>query len=375
MPSPLPPLPPPGADGTSQRRNASSPAVSVLWWVTGPVLAALLVSAVAVGASRVPYFAFSPGGARPVESLVTVRQVPGGPKVHAEPADRDLLYLTVSQREVTAIEALIDVLDPAVQVEPSAPYLGSQTSDENRKLNLALMTESQDKARRVALERLGYKVASTPQGAFIEDIDPSYPVAKVMKPGATVIGADGKPVKSADQLVAAIGTHRPGDTLSLRFLPLGSTRPTSITVKLGRRTDDPTKAALGVQPVDKLTYSYPIDIRIDTEKVGGPSAGLAFTLAILDRLTPGSLLGKERVAVTGTIELDGSVGPVGGVQHKARAAISQGAKLMIVPPDEYALAKQTAGKRLHVERAATLDQALAILRRFGGDPLPAAKVP
>lgn len=330
-----------------------------------------MATIVIIGAMRVPYVVLSAGGARPVEQLVRIRAVPGGPKVTTEPADPGLLYLTVSLREPTAFEALVDVFREDQEVDPSAPFFGTQTSQENQKLDLALMTDSQLKAKKVALERLGYHVEATPVGAFIEDVDPSFPAAKVLKPGATVIGVDGKAVSSADELVAAIQAHHPGDRIELRLIPLGATRPTTITTTLGKRQDDPKVAVLGVEPVDRSTYSYPVDIDIDTEHVGGPSAGLAFTLAILDRMTPGSLLGHQKVAVTGTIELDGTVGPVGGVDHKTRAAISEGAKLMIVPPDEYALARKTARGRLEVERASTLDQALAILAHHGGDPLPA----
>jgi PDZ domain-containing protein len=113
-----------------------------------------------------------------------------------------------------------------------------------------------------------------------------------------------------------------------------------------------------------------MDIEIDTGKVGGPSAGLAFTLAILDRLTPGSLTGGDRMAVTGTIELDGTVGPVGGVDHKTEAAISEGAEVFLVPPEEFEQAKKAARGRIKIEQVQTLDDALAALVAHGGDPLP-----
>jgi PDZ domain-containing protein len=317
----------------------------------------------------VPYFSFAPGSATSVEPLIQVHQKPGAPKVDVDPVDDDLLYVTVSLREPTAFGALAGVLDPKVQVEPSKPYLGNQSSSDNTRLNYALMSDSQDKARKVALERLGYKVKTIHRGVFLEDVDPKFPVAKVLKPGATIVEADGKPVRDRQALIDAIAAHRPGQRIRLGFRALGDATLQHATVKLRERPDT-HKAQLGVQPVDQVGYVFPIDVEITIKRVGGPSAGLAFTLAILDRLSPGRLLGHERVAVTGTIELDGSIGPVGGVDHKAEAAIREGAKLFIVPPDEYAQAKKTAGRRLEVEKAATLDQALAILHRFGGDPLP-----
>lgn len=367
---------------------------SPLWWFTLPVVVGLLAAILWIGASTVPYLAFSPGSATPVEPLIEIGPShdggpgrgggggdhgkggdddrDGGGRVQAQPADGDLLFLTVSVRQPTAFEALLDVVRDDVQVVPAKPYLGNQSNEENQKLNRALMTDSQDKARKVALERLGYEVRAIPKGAFIEDIDPSFPVAKVMKPGAVVVGADGKPVRNRQDLVDAIAAHKPGQEIRLRIRPLGEDDVEEVVAELGHRPDDPKAAVLGVSLVDEVSYTFPVDIRINTGKVGGPSAGLAFTLAILDRLTPGDLLGDKRVAVTGTIELDGSVGPVGGVQHKARAAIKEGAKLFIVPPDELAEARKAAGDRLVVRPASSLDQALRILRRFGGDPLPAS---
>lgn len=350
-----------------------APRPSRLWWFTGPVLALLLGGVILVSAIRVPYVVLSPGGARAVEPLVEVSSIPGGPKVLDEPPTEDLLYVTVSSMvEPAGIVALYGWLDDKAQVEPSAPFLGTQTSEQNRKLNLAMMTDSQDKARKVALERLGYDVVSTPEGAFLEDVDPSYPAAEVLRPGMTVVGADGEPVGDVDELVAAIGAHEPGEDMELEVVPLGETEPETLEVELGSRQGEPEVAALGVQPVDRVSYEFPVDIAIDAGKVGGPSAGLAFTLAILDRMTPGSLTGDDRVAVTGTIELDGSVGPVGGVRHKTEAAIREGATLFLVPPDELEVGREAADGRIEVRAVSTLDEALEALRDHGGEPLPAA---
>lgn len=349
-----------------------APRLSRLWWFTAPVLLVLVGAVIVVASLRVPYVVLKPGSARSVGPLVTITQKPGGPKVTVDPATDDLLYLTVSSiMKPSGIVALKGWWDDKAQVEPSAPFLGTQTSDENRKLNLEMMTDSQDKARKVALERLGYDVVTHHIGAFLEDVDPAFPASKVLKPGMTVVGADGKEVTTRDDLVAAIASHAPGETMSLEVVPLGATEPVTVEAELGSRPDHPDKPVLGISLVDRSTYTFPVDIEIDSGKVGGPSAGLAFTLAILDRMTPGSLTGDGRVAVTGTIELDGSVGPVGGVNHKTEAAISEGAKLMLVPPEEYDEAVKASDGRIDVKAVSSLDEALAALEAHGGDPLPA----
>ena len=107
-------------------------------------------------------------------------------------------------------------------------------------------------------------------------------------------------------------------------------------------------------------------MNIDLRQVGGPSGGLAFTLAVLDVLTPGELTGGVPIGVTGTIDLDGNVGPVGGVAQKTATVRRAGAKLFLVPSDEYTEARAHAGKGLRVARADTLDQALAVLATLPG---------
>ena len=115
-------------------------------------------------------------------------------------------------------------------------------------------------------------------------------------------------------------------------------------------------------------------MRIDTSDIGGPSAGLAMTLSVLDELTPGNLTGGKRVAVTGEIAPDGTVLEVGGVAQKAVAARHRGAQLFIVPIQEVAEARTRAGS-MPVVGVRNLDDALKALRAAGGDPLPPVKRP
>lgn len=349
----------------------TAPRLSRLWWFTAPLLTIMIGSILVIGSMRVPYVVLRPGSARSVMPLVTVEAKPGGPAVTEDTATDDLLYVTVSSSvKPSGFLALLGWFDDKAQVEPSDPFLGTQTSEESRQLNLALMTDSQEKAQKVALERLGYDVETTNLGAFLEDVDPDYPAASVLRPGMTVVEADGAPIRTRDELVEAIQVKAPGDTLDLKVIPLGERDPQPVSATLAEREDEPGVAALGVSPVDKVKYDFPVKVTIDTGRVGGPSAGLAFTLAILDRLTPGSLTGSQRAAVTGTIEVDGTVGPVGGVKHKTEAAISEGAKVFLVPPDEYQEAVDAARGRIEIRSVSTLDEALAALEDLGGDPLP-----
>jgi PDZ domain-containing protein len=149
-----------------------------------------------------------------------------------------------------------------------------------------------------------------------------------------------------------------------------------VELALGADPNDPDRAIIGIEVTGRgIDFDFPIDVSIDTGDVGGPSAGLAFTLAIIDDLTPGDLTGGADVAVTGTINSDGTVGPVGGTGQKAAAVRAKGYDAFLVPSDDYEAARQHAGD-VDVIAVDTLDEALAALADLGGNvddlPQPAA---
>jgi PDZ domain-containing protein len=125
---------------------------------------------------------------------------------------------------------------------------------------------------------------------------------------------------------------------------------------------------------DPIIVELPFELDIDTGSIGGPSAGLAFTLTLIDELTPGELTGGGRVAVTGTIELDGSVGAIGGLRQKASAVAQTGVDVFIVPAaqseEDIAAAQEAGGPNLRIIPVATLEDAIMVLEELGGDPIP-----
>jgi len=370
----LRPPPPASAAASTSTPTAGptvlAPALSHLWFVAGPVLFVLLAAITFVLAGPAPYVALVPGSARAVEPLITVSQKGDGPVPVTEEASDDLLFVTISVRRPSGFETLYRLLDDTNEVLPDDLVDGTQTPDETRAFNLQLMTDSKDKATKVALERAGYVVEAKATGAVVVNLDPTYPVASVVRPGDTIVGADGAPVTTSDDMVAVIAARQPGDRMALDVVGFGATEVRTVEAELA--TNPQTgKAQLGVSLEDRPEYVFPVQVDIDSGEVGGPSAGLAFTLALLDQLTPGSLTGDRKVAVTGTISLDGSVGPVGGVVQKTEAAVSAGAKVFLVPPDELAGATEAARGRLQVRPVRTLDEALEVLGEFGGDPVPA----
>lgn len=341
-----------------------------MWLVTGPLLFSLLAAVLWVAVAPASYYLLSPGKARAVEPLITITSGEDGPELHEEPARDDLFFLTVNVRQPFGLE-LIDALDDdTVDVVQQQIIDGSQGRERNRQFNRALMTNAKEKAAKVALERAGIEVGVQPAGAVIIDTSPDFAVSKVLFPGDVVVGADGTPVTRVSDLVDVIASHRPGEVVSMDVISLADGGQRTVEVTLGSRPGEPARAVLGVSLETRPAFDFPVEVDIDSGTVSGSSAGLAFALAILDRLTPGLLTGGETVAVTGTIELDSSVGPVGGVRQKVEAAVRVGAVLMLVPEMEYQTALDAARGRLEVRSVTTFEEALDALVEIGGDPVP-----
>lgn len=324
---------------------------------------------------RLPYYVLSPGMSRPTEDLITVR---GADTFDTEGA---VDFLTVSMRQVTPIEVVAAWINGSQQIRSADEILGRLTPDESRDLDLRMMANSKDAAQYQALRRLGYDIRRLGTGAIIASVVDGGPVAGVLVAGDVVTAIDGRTIELSDELIAAVGTSPPGTVLTLDVEPFDAVRDGArparrVEVVVGARPDEPTKGYLGITTFTRdLSFDFPVQVTIDSGSVGGPSAGLAFTLGILDVLTPGSITGGLAIATTGTIQLDGRVGPVGGVPQKVVAARRQGVQLMLVPASELEQARAHAGG-LRIEPVETLDDALAILASVGGGDavLPPAPV-
>jgi Lon-like protease len=328
---------------------------------------AFLLTAFLIGAAFVPlpYYLFKPGAVRDTEPLITV----SGAEVY--PSDGSIGYTTVSLRQATLLGLAQGWVDDDIDVVPRDDVLSGRDVDENRELNLQMMTDSKQVATFVALDRLGYDV-SMMVGQAVSDVVPDSPADGVIEPGEVITAIDGEQFDDPDDLSRLLADEAPGDrvTVSVQTAP---DRNEDVELALVASPDDPSRAIMGVQvaPV-ALNFDFPFGVTIDTGDVGGPSAGLAFTLALIDDLTPGDLTGGADVAVTGTIQPDGSVGPIGGAGQKAAAVRREGLDLFLVPSDDYADAVAHAGDDLEVVAVDTIDEALDALGDHGGnvDDLP-----
>jgi PDZ domain-containing protein len=340
------------------RRRGWLFALAGLIVVVPPVLAAFV---------RVPYFLLSPGEARGVAQLIKVDD----PQVTVYDPEGAILFTTVSLTgNVNVYEALRGWLDDDIEVVPEESITGGEPRDKVRQINIQAMDDSKLTATKVALERLGYRVGLDGKGAQVIQVQEGSPAEGHFEVGDVIVAVDGEAVSLHGQAVDKVKRHRPGDTINLRFRRGDAEQDVSL---VAAATQDGMARIGVVLQTFEATYKFPVSVSIDTGRVGGPSAGLAFTLALIDELSPGELTGGRSVAVTGTIDNDGNVGLVGGVAQKTVTARKAGAAAFLVPPKEEAEAKQYAGK-MRILPVATLEDALTALEGLGGSgvALPSA---
>ena len=336
-------------------------------WIALVVVLVVLVFAV-LGASLVPvpYVALRPGSTRPVSEKVLVE---GAPSYSPQ---ESIAYTTVGIGSVTLFEALAGWLDDDVDVIPEAAVRGDRSEAENRRYNAQLMDTSKLVAIAVALERLGEDVDIRTSGTVVRSMMEGSPASEVLEIDDVIVAVDGAPVDEPDEIGTLLQAGGPGATHTLTVeRPAGTDSRVDVEVATVAAGDDPERAMIGIAPEDRIIGAdLPVDVTIDSGTVGGPSAGLAFTLAVLDVLTPGELTGGHRVAATGTMNLDGTVGPIGGGAQKGITVRDSGYEVFLVPEIEVDEVQEAVGDDVEVIGVGTLEDALEALDSLGGNAGP-----
>lgn len=321
---------------------------------------------------RLPYVIFSPGSATPVAPIVEIKGA------RTFPTRSDLLFLTVSvsNQRPNIWRYLQASLSSEDTVVDEVQYLGGSTPKQDLAVNQMLMTESQEDAKAAALRYLGYEVPVTGGGAVVVAVTPGSPSEGRLRVGDLITEINSKQIQRAEQVGETVQSLPAGAEFIFQVTrrirqgnSTAATREIEIKVesRVARSGELKGKPFIGIAPATKdLKYEFPVDISIDPGPVSGPSAGLSFALAILDKMTPGSLPGRRDVAVTGTISADGVVGAVGGVRQKSVAACSAGAHLMIVPVGEEKDASGLKCEGMRILGVKSLEDALMVLSNNGG---------
>lgn len=347
------------------------------------------------------YYAFAPGSAPVVSDQDSCRSVGGGsfalpggkpcvrivlPSGKGADLDGSIMMVDVLVGQATPVDfllwklGLLHQLRDGTVLVPSSQYLGTTPPSQVACQGNQQMVSATEAARVVALRRLGYTVGQNDQGAQIFQVGPRTPAdAAGVKCNDLITAVDGHPIHSSTDLVNALHALSPGDTAHLtvqRTPQNGHAETLQLTARLsgtpaeGNQPAVPSRAFLGVVSQTRTSFTYPFNLDVQVGNIGGPSAGLALTLGIMDSLTGGTLTGGLHIAATGTMDLQENVGDVGGVAQKAVAVRRAGAQVFFVPVQELATARSEAGS-MKVYAVSTLTQALDILQSLGGH-VPAA---
>lgn len=323
---------------TERSRTRALLSAAGLFFALGLVMVAWNIS--------LPLVAYSPG---PVTDAVDAVVVDGA---EVYDSDGEWIMLTVAHQDINAFEALIAATDPSVDVLARAVVRRPDESDEDyRRRNLQLMDQSTATAISVALSRL--EVEEEPH-VFITGYAADTPAGDVLEIGDRIVSLGGQPVEATRDLAGVLQPAAPGDIVSVEVERAGEIR--SFEVELVAEEEDPDRPILGI-----FVRDLPFWVALDPGIVGGPSAGLMYSLAIIEALTPESLAGGAVVSGTGTVDLDGNVGSIGGVRQKVVASEAAGAEYMLVPEGNYEAARTAPRQDLELVPVSTVDEALDFL--------------
>jgi PDZ domain-containing protein len=336
-------------------------------------------------------YAITPGQATPVAPLVKIDGV------KTNPHHDTIMLADVYLQSLTAWQWLTFHFQSHVQFVPGYELTDPGVSDSELLAQGFLeMRDSKQAAEVTAFRTLGWTVPSTPKGTIVNAVVDASPASRAgLTVGDDVVAVNGTPIKNSCALVRYVHDLAPGtalkfgvDKVSISKIGTLSWRSTSYLKVVTSKTPSaaarsscsgattPAKSWVGIALENDVAYALPAKVSINTANIGGPSAGLAMTLTLINKLSHGSLTGHHVIAVTGTMSVNGDVGPVGGVEEKAVAVHRAGSSVFIVPIGDgnVAAARDAHQPGLKILGVTTLGQVLRDLRTFGGvSPRPISK--
>jgi PDZ domain-containing protein len=328
---------------------------------------ALVIALSLVTLIPVPFVSFSPGPTedtlgraddKPVIEVTGYQVYPTAGKL-----DLTTVSVTSPNRRLTLPQAMRNWLDPHRDLLPrDIVYPPAKSPDEVEEENTQEMTGSQDSAVAAALQE-----AKIPFHAKVDSVSKGAPADGKLKTGDVFVSVDATPVKEVPQVGQLVRRHKVGEPV--RFVVRRNGAEQTVTVTTAATPGEPNRAMVGITVGVQSQVKVAVHLGRD---IGGPSAGLAFALAIYDKLTPGALLAGRHVAGTGTIDATGDVGAIGGVQQKIAGARSGGATVFLVPAPNCATAADASVKGIQLVKVATLHDAVTALTALAnGGEVPA----
>ena len=273
-------------------------------------------------------FLLLPDPAHPVAPLVSVQggKEPTGPG--------GIYFVDVVERRASMLERLFPGLRDGSTLVPANLIVPPGVSDaQQRQADQEEMSTSQRVAAAVALKKLGYDVVAKPDGVIVDAVELGAPAAAKLHPTDVIVSVNGRPTMTIDALRRELSKVTPGDSVTLGIRRAG--KPLTIAVRTVADPLQPKHALVGFTPDQSADIRLPLKVSIDAGGVGGPSAGLAFALQVMEELGRNVARGY-RVAATGQMELDGTVSPIGGVKQKTLGVRKAKADVFLVPAGDNA---------------------------------------
>ena len=328
--------------------------LSPLWLlVAGAVLAVVTVGVLWLVPSD--DYLLLPDEAHPVAPLVSVEKPKRG-------GGKDGIYFVdLLQRRATLLESIFpSIRDGSTLVPEESVNPHGIAESIRQQADLGQMARSQEIAAAVALRELGYDVEVRERGAFVVSVFQDLPAVGKVSPGEVIVAVDGRPVRSTLDLQRLIAAKRPGTAVTLTLGSGDRSRRARLTT--APNPADPTRSVVGVLVEQAADIRLPLDVSIDAGSIGGPSAGLAFALDVMEKLGRDVDHGR-RVAATGELSLDGSVQRIGGIKQKTIGARAADVDVFLVPAENAAEARQYA-RGLRIVPVRSVAQAVRALAQL-----------
>ncbi|ENQ3079407.1 PDZ domain-containing protein [Bacillus cereus] len=311
-----------------------------------------------------PYYITKPGMAEKLEPYVKVE---GGNKEKG-----DFMLVTVSMGRANVVNYLSAKFNKYEEIFKKEEILRKGESDEEYQFRqVYAMKESQDAAIYNAYKRANASVTFENQGVLVVGVADDMPAAEKLKLGDRILAVDGQSLQTAEQFIAYMKTKKQNDEVSVKYVRENKEKEDKFALK--PIPEDKSRAGIGVSIITDKKLTVSPDVKIDAHKIGGPSAGLMFTLEIYNQLVKEDITKGHEIAGTGTINEKGEVGPIGGISQKVVAAHNAGAEVFFAPNENgkensnYKEALKTAkdiNTKMKIIPVDTLDDALAYLDKM-----------
>jgi len=269
-----------------------------------------------------PFYVSKPGMAKELEPII---EVSGG-----DEAKGSFMLTTVRMGRANIYSYMMAKWSKYQELYPETSIRSEDETDEEYNIRqLHLMDGSKNNAIKIAYEKAGKEVEYEYLGVYVLDVLKGMPAAKELKAGDQIIQVDDVKFKSAQEFMDYINEKKAGDEVKIVY-KREETEKTAV-LSLQPFKNDPNRVGIGISLDDNRKVITKPAIAIDSEQIGGPSAGLMFSLEIYNQLTKGDLTSGYDIAGTGTMSDDGTVGPIGGIQQKIVAADKSGAEIFFAP--------------------------------------------